>query len=375
MSVESEINPQRWVIKIGSSSLTRDAKQKGLDVSVIDHCTEQIAKLVDGGAEVVLVSSGAIAEGCFRLGFESPPKAMHEMQAAAAVGQMGLIEAYERSFQRFGIRTALILLTHEDLSNRTRYLNARSTLRTLLALGVVPVINENDTVATDEIRFGDNDTLGALVSNLVEADMLVLLTDQKGLHDKDPRKFKDAKLISNAKVSDPALDAMAGRETGAFGSGGMYTKLAAARTAARSGAVTVIADSAHPNVLLELAGGKQIGTRLAPGLKPLDARKRWLAGQLKTKGELQLDAGAVAALKNGGRSLLAVGVQATGGNYVRGDMVLCVAPDGTHIAKGLVNYSNGEAQQMLGLTSAQIEDTLNVVGEPELIHRDNLVLI
>jgi len=375
MSIVSQESTRRWVVKIGSSSLSRGVGQNGLDARVIDEWTEQIACLVDEGAEIVLVSSGAIAEGCFRLGYTDLPKAMHQMQAAAAVGQVGLIEAYERSFQRFGIRTALILLTHEDLSDRTRYLNARSTLRTLLTLGVVPVINENDTVVTDEIRFGDNDTLGALVTNLVEADTLVLLTDQEGLHDKDPRKFPDAKLVRNAEVSDPALDSMAGRETGAFGSGGMYTKLAAARTAARSGAVTVIADGRHPNVLLELASGKQIGTKLVPGLKPLDARKRWIAGQLKTKGQLQLDAGAVAALVDGGRSLLAVGVTATSGTYLRGDMVLCVDSGGTDIARGLVNYSNSEAQEMLGLTSAQIEESLGVVGEPELIHRDNLVLV
>ncbi len=365
----------RWVVKIGSSSLTRGSNSQGLDVGLIDTWTEQIARLVESGSEVVLVSSGAIAEGCFRLGFSGIPTSMHELQAAAAVGQMGLIQAYERSFQRFGLGTALILLTHEDLSDRTRYLNARSTLRALLRLGVVPVINENDTVVTDEIRFGDNDTLGALVSNLIEADTLVLLTDQEGMHDKDPRKFPDAKLIQNAEASDPSLDAMAGRDTGAFGSGGMFTKLAAARTAARSGAVTIIADSSHPDVLIQISKGIAVGTRLVPGLKPLDARKRWIAGQLKSRGELRLDAGAVAALKNGGRSLLAVGVQSTSGKYVRGDMVLCLSPDGVLIAKGLINYTNGETQQMLGLSSEEIELSLDIVGEPELIHRDNLVLI
>ncbi|MBV1907642.1 MAG: glutamate 5-kinase [Pseudomonadales bacterium] len=366
----------RWVIKIGSSSLTPGCEGGGLDTSAIDVWAEQVAMLVDSGAEVVLVSSGAIAEGCHRLGFDNNrSRNMHELQAAAAVGQVGLIEAYERAFQCHGMRTALVLLTHEDLSDRTRYLNARSTLRTLLKLGVIPVINENDTVVTDEIKFGDNDTLAALVSNLVEADMLVLLTDQSGLHDKNPTRFPDAKLVEAALASDPSLDAMAGRETGAFGSGGMFTKLRAARTAARSGAITVICDAHHPNVLLSLANGEQIGTRLSADLKVMDARKRWIAGQLKVSGTLTLDSGAVNALQQKGRSLLAVGVQTSRGNYVRGDMVLCTDTNGVHVAKGLVNYAYFEAQKMLGLTSGQIERSLDVIGEPELIHRDNLVVI
>jgi len=363
----------RWVVKIGSSSLTADGQ--GLDRAGIARWAEEIARLVAQGCEVVLVSSGAVAEGASRLGFRERPKAIHELQAAAAVGQMGLIEAWETAFQRHGLRTALILLTHDDLSNRQRYLNARSTLRTLLELGVVPVINENDTVATDEIRFGDNDTLAALVTNLVEAHVLVLLTDRDGLYESDPDLDPAAELVQFARANDARLVKMAGTVAGSVGVGGMATKVGAARVAARSGARTIIANGATVDVLLRLRGGEAVGTLLAPDVEVLLARKRWIAGQLKTKGELVLDAGAVEVLRHGGKSLLAVGVTAARGTFARGDVVLCVDPDSGAVAKGLVNYASDETQKILGCATRDIEGRLGYVREPELMHRDNLVLL
>jgi glutamate 5-kinase len=362
-----------WVVKIGSSSLT--AAGAGLDRSAIQRWVSDIAELRRAGCQIVLVSSGAVAEGCSRLKFAARPTAVHELQAAAAVGQMGLIEAYETAFQAHGLRTALILLTHDDLSNRERYLNARTTLKTLLELGVVPVINENDTVATDEIRFGDNDTLAALVTNLVEAHVLALLTDRDGLYENDPRQRADARLVGFGRANDAELTAMAGADPGKVGRGGMATKLAAARIAARSGARTLIANAAVPDVLLKLRRGDALGTLLVPDIGVLVARKRWIAGQLKTKGELMLDAGAVRVLKHGGKSLLPVGVTAVRGRFNRGDVVLCVDPLGTAVAKGLVNYGSDEASKILGCATRDIEARLGYVDEPELVHRDNLVLL
>lgn len=364
---------ERWVIKIGSSLLT--AEGQGIDRDSIQRWAGEIANLVGQGCEVVLVTSGAIAEGCSRLGFRERPKAIHELQAAAAVGQMGLIEAYESAFQRHGLRTALVLLTHDDLSNRQRYLNARTTLRTLLELGVVPVINENDTVATDEIRFGDNDTLGALVTNLVEAHVLVLLTDRDGLYEADPDVDPSAPLVGFARANDPGLVKMAGKAAGAVGVGGMATKIGAARVASRSGARTLIANGAAVDVLVKLRAGENVGTLLAPDVEVLLARKRWIAGQLKTKGELVLDAGAVRVLRHGGKSLLAVGVTATRGKFARGEVVLCLDPESGAVAKGLVNYSSDETEKILGCATRDIEGRLGFVREPELMHRDNLVLL
>jgi len=364
---------ERWVVKIGSSLLT--AEGQGIDRDAIQRWAAEIAHLVAAGCEVVLVTSGAIAEGCSRLGFRERPTAIHELQAAAAVGQMGLIEAYERAFQRHGLRTALVLLTHDDLSNRQRYLNARTTLRTLLELGVVPVINENDTVATDEIRFGDNDTLGALVTNLVEAHVLVLLTDRDGLYEADPDVDPTASLVGFARANDARLAKMAGKGAGAVGVGGMATKINAARVASRSGARTLIANGATVNVLVSLRAGENVGTLLAPDVEVLLARKRWIAGQLKTKGELVLDAGAVKVLRHGGKSLLAVGVTETRGKFARGEVVLCLDPESGAVAKGLVNYSSDETQKILGCATREIEGRLGYVREPELMHRDNLVLL
>ncbi len=364
---------QRWVVKIGSALLTADGR--GLDRTAMAVWVEQMVALHAAGVELVLVSSGAVAAGMSRLGWAVRPSAIHELQAAAAVGQMGLVQAWESSFGEHGKHTAQILLTHDDLSDRKRYLNARSTLRTLVELGVIPVINENDTVVTDEIRFGDNDTLAALVANLVEADLLVILTDRDGMFDADPRNNPDAQLISEARADDPALDAVAGGTGGALGRGGMQTKLRAARLAARSGAHTVIVGGRIERVLDRLKAGELLGTLLLPERGLLAARKQWLAGHLQTRGSLTLDDGAVQALLRGHKSLLPVGVKQVQGNFRRGEMVVCLAPDGAEVARGLANYSAAEAQKIVGQSSDVIEQLLGYVDEPELIHRDNLILI
>lgn len=363
---------RRWVVKIGSALLTSDGR--GLDRDAIASWVKQMAGLRERGLEIVLVSSGAVAEGMMRLGWGKRPRALYELQAAAAVGQMGLVQAYESCFQLHGVHTAQVLLTHDDLSNRQRYLNARSTLRTLLDLGVVPVVNENDTVVTDEIRFGDNDTLGAMVANLVEADALILLTDQEGLFDQDPRTSNDAQLIPTADADDESLEKMVGGK-GSLGQGGMLTKLRAARLAARSGTATVIAHGRTKDILTLLRNGSEVGTYLQPGKAPLVARKQWLAGHLQLKGKLVLDDGAVRVLKESGRSLLPVGVVAAEGSFKRGETVSCVDGRGQEIARGLVNYSADETLKIMGRPSADLESILGYVDEPELIHRDNLVLV
>ncbi len=364
---------RRWVIKIGSSLLTNDGL--GLNHAGIESWVDQMSQLRREGIEIVLVSSGAVAEGMIRLGWRVRPHAIHELQAAAAVGQMGLVQTYESRFQTHGMHTAQILLTHDDLSHRQRYLNARSTLRTLLGLGVVPVVNENDTVVTDEIRFGDNDTLAALVSNLIEADMLVILTDQAGMYDKDPRSNADAHLIDEAQAVDPRLDAMASGGAGTLGRGGMLTKVRAARLAARSGASTVIAPGREPEVLLRLRRGEGLGTLLTAAEAPVTARKQWLAGHLQVRGRLVLDAGATRVLRESGRSLLPVGVREVQGTFHRGEMVACIDEQGREVARGLVNYAAEEARRIMGQPSDRIESLLGYVVEPELIHRDNLVLV
>jgi glutamate 5-kinase len=364
---------RRLVIKLGSSLVTNDGR--GIDHAAVGRWAEEIAALKRSGKEVVLVSSGAIVEGMQRLGWTKRPAAIHALQAAAAVGQMGLVQAYEAAFSRFGLHTAQILLTHEDLADRRRYLNARSTLLTLLALSVIPVINENDTVTTDEIRLGDNDTLGALVTNLIEADVLVLLTDQDGLHNADPRKEPAATLVRQARAGDPALEAMAGGPGSAHGRGGMLTKVLAAKRAARSGASTVIANGREERVLGRLAAGEAIGTELIAETLTLAARKQWLADHVRLAGRLSLDAGAVRALAHDGKSLLPIGVVACEGQFERGEVVACCDPDGREIARGLANYSAAETQRILRKPSSEIEAILGYVDEPELIHRDNLVLL
>lgn len=364
---------ERIIVKIGSSLLTGGGR--GLDQKAIAGWVAQIAELRRRGKDVVLVSSGSVAEGMSRLGWSSRPQTLHELQAAAAVGQMGLIQLYESLFKQHGYHAAQVLLTHEDLSDRQRYLNARSTLLTLLQLGVVPVINENDTVATEEIRFGDNDTLGALVANLVEADLLVILTDQNGLYDADPSLKPDAQLISQAGINEPGLLEMAGGSRSGLGRGGMATKVRAAKLAGRSGAATVIAPGAAPEVLTQVIDGTQIGTFLVPDMEPLLARKRWLVGRLQVKGTLTLDDGAAKVLLEAGRSLLPIGVVAVEGQFVRGDLVACRSGEGQEIARGLANYSADEARQILRQPSQRIAEILGYVDEPELIHRDNLVLI
>ena len=360
------------VVKVGSSLVTNEGR--GLDAAAIGRWAAQVAKIHAQGKKVVLVSSGAIAEGMQRLGWSRRPHAMHELQAAAAVGQMGLAQCYESSFREHGLRTAQVLLTNADMADRQRYLNARSTLRTLLGLGVIPVINENDTVATDEIKLGDNDTLAALVTNLIEADVLVILTDQAGLFDADPRKHRQAKLLEQADAADPGLETIAGG-AGALGRGGMLTKVLAARRAARSGAHTVIASGVEADVLVRLARGERIGTLLTAKTVPLAARKQWLADYLSVSGRVRLDAGAVKALTRDGKSLLPIGVTEVAGEFERGAVVACLDPTGREIARGLANYSAGEARKIMRRPSGEIETILGYVDEPELIHRDNLVLL
>jgi glutamate 5-kinase len=364
---------RRWVIKIGSSLITNDGR--GLDHAAIATWAGQIARLRESGKQIVLVSSGAVAEGMSRMGWSKRPHALHELQAAAAIGQMGLVQAYEHHFQGHGLHAAQVLLTHEDLADRRRYLNARSTLQTLLELGVIPVVNENDTVATDEIRFGDNDTLGALVANLVVADLLIILTDQQGVYDKDPRKHADAELIHEAAAEDSRLLEVAGPSGTLIGSGGMTTKITAAQRAARSGAATLIASGREPGILMRVAEGERLGTLLSPGQEPLAARKQWLASHMRAKGRLLLDAGATRVIRDSGRSLLPVGVKGIEGQFVRGDVVALVGDDGREVARGLVNYSAEEARKIIGRPSEAIESLLGYVDEHELVHRDNLVLI
>jgi glutamate 5-kinase len=364
---------RRWVVKIGSALLTRDGK--GLDLEALASWVEQMAGLVAGGRELILVSSGAVAEGMSRMGWTRRPESIHELQAAAAIGQMGLVQAYETCFQRHGLHTAQVLLIHDDLTNRQRYLNARSTLRTLIGLGVVPVVNENDTVANDELRFGDNDTLAALVANLVEADLLILLTDQQGLFDSDPRSNPAARLIAETRVDNPELDGFAGGSGGGLGRGGMTTKLRAARLAGRSGTATVIASGAGEQVLTHIGRGEAIGTLLLPVQEPEAARKRWLAGHLQVRGRLTLDAGAVRVLRESGRSLLAVGVKGVSGDFSRGEVVSCVDEQGREVARGLVNYDAKESARIMGQPSGRIQEILGYLDEEELIHRDNLVLV
>ncbi|CAK0773009.1 Glutamate 5-kinase [Gammaproteobacteria bacterium] len=364
---------RRYIVKIGSALLTNDGR--GLDHSAIQRWVEQIVELRGLGIEVILVSSGAVAEGMKRLGWKKRPMAVHELQAAAAVGQMGLIQAYESCFQRHQIHTAQVLLTHEDLTNRERYLNARSTLRTLLALKVIPVINENDTVATEEIRLGDNDTLGALVAVLVEADLLVILTDQEGMFEADPRQCPTAPLVRLARADDPQLLTMASADGGSLGRGGMHTKIKAAARAGCAGAATIIAWGRRERVLPRLAAGEEIGTLLLPATETATARKQWLASHLRVKGRLFLDAGAVQALRESGKSLLAVGVVAVEGEFQRGEMVSCFNSSGREVARGLVNYSATEIRRIAGMPSRRIVELLGYVDEAELIHRDNLVLV
>jgi len=362
----------RLVVKVGSALVTNDGA--GLAHDFIDDCARQIAALHATGREVLLVSSGAIAAGMQRLGWQTRPQAMHELQAAAAVGQMGLAQAYDSTFAQHGLKAAQILLTHDDLADRVRYLNARSTLNTLLALGVVPIINENDTVVTDEIRFGDNDTLGALVANLVEADALIILTDQKGLFTADPRSSPDATLIAEGRADDRSFEAMAGGAGSGISRGGMITKVRAARRAARSGAHTVIASGREADALLAVARGDDIGTLLYATASPLAARKQWLADHLQLAGSLILDEGAQRALL-AGRSLLPVGVSRIEGEFSRGAALACRTPEGHEIARGLTNYSSSEARRIAGHASNEIETLLGYIDSEELIHRDNLVLL
>ena len=363
----------RIVAKVGSSLVTNDGQ--GLDRQAVAHWASQIAALRNQGKQVVLVSSGAIAEGMARLGWPKRPTSMHELQAAAAVGQMGLAQAYEVAFSKHNLRTAQILLTHEDLADRQRYLNARSTLFALLRLGVVPIVNENDTVATDEIAVGDNDTLGALVTNLIEADALIILTDQRGLYEADPRKNPDARFVSHAKAGDLTLEAMAGGTGSGIGKGGMLTKILAAKRAARSGAHTVIASGRENDVMVRLAAGECIGSELRAEMPVLSARKQWMADHLRLRGKIILDAGAVQALLVEGKSLLPVGVRNIEGDFEPGDVVACLDLEGKECARGLINYSSSDARRIMGQPSSKIAEILGSMTEAELVHRDNLIIL
>lgn len=361
------------VVKVGSSLVTNNGN--GLDREAIAAWAAQISVLVKNGKQVVLVSSGAVAEGMQRLGWKKRPTEVNALQAAAAVGQMGLVQMYESCFSQHGLHTAQVLLTHEDLADRKRYLNARSTLRTLLDLNVIPIINENDTVVTDEIRFGDNDTLGSLVANLIEADTLVILTDQQGLYSADPRKNPDATFIQHAIAGDASLEKMAGGAGSSVGTGGMLTKILAAKRAARSGANTIIASGRENHVLVRLAAGEVIGTHLNATEIKINARKQWMADHLQLRGKLMLDDGALKVISHEGKSLLPIGVVGVEGVFERGEVVACCDMQGKEIARGLVNYSANEVQRIMRKPSAQIESILGYVEESELIHRDNLVLL
>ena len=363
---------KRLVIKVGSALLTNDGA--GIDRQAIDAWVEQVAKLLSAGKEVVLVSSGAVAEGLVRLGIDTRPESIHMLQSAAAVGQMGLIQTYETSFRRFDRQTAQILLDHDDMANRERYLNARSVIQTLMELNVVPIVNENDTVVTDEIRFGDNDRLAALVANLIDADALIILTDKDGMYDANPDENKDAQLITQALASDSKLDALAGSSNGVLGRGGMQTKLEAARLASRSGCNTVIAGGRNQDILTRICEGENLGTLLQAGQTPIAARKQWLAGQLQVKGRLVLDDGAAKVLRQQGRSLLAVGVTHVSGTFTRVELVSCEDSSGQEVARGLVNYNADETRLIQGKSTEEIATILGYCDDDELIHRDNMVV-
>lgn len=363
---------RRIVVKVGSSLVTNEGR--GLDEGAIRQWSQQLAALVQQGRELIMVSSGAVAEGMKRLGWRTRPKEIHELQAAAAVGQMGLVQMYETQLRACGVGSAQVLLTHADLADRERYLNARSTLLTLLQLGVVPVINENDTVVNDEIKFGDNDTLGALVANLVEADVLIILTDQKGLYTADPRRDPQAQFVHAARAGDPALEAMAGGAGSGIGKGGMITKILAAKRAAGSGASTVIAWGREPDVLLRLSRGEPIGTALVAQTAKHQARKRWISDHLQLRGAVLVDDGAVSKIVGEGKSLLPIGMTAVEGDFSRGDVIAVRDPRGMEIARGLANYASSEARLLCRKSSSDFERLLGYVAEPEMIHRDNLVL-
>jgi len=363
---------KRIIVKIGSSLITDNGR--GLDSTALNEWTRQIAEIKQQGYEVTLVSSGAVAEGMLRLGWNKRPSMIHDLQAAAAVGQMGLIRAYEDAFQALGLHTAQILLTHDDLTNRTRYLNARSTLRTLIQMDIVPIVNENDSIATDEIKFGDNDTLAALVANLIEADTLIILTDQDGLFTGDPRASSNVRKIDSADAGDPSLEKMATKNGSILGSGGMLTKLSAAKRAARSGTDTVIANGKETNVLIRIIAGENVGTRLKTSKPIMTARKQWLSNHLQVRGSVILDDGAIRAITLNNKSLLPIGVTATVGEFNRGDVVTCTNKNGEVIAYGLINYSFEETNQIKGKASEKIGETLGYVDDLELISRDNLAL-
>ena len=363
---------RRIVVKVGSSLVTDEGR--GLDEGAIGEWCRQMALLSAQGKEVVMVSSGAIAEGMKRLGWTTRPSEVPALQAAAAVGQMGLAQMYETKLRENGMRSAQVLLTHADLADRERYLNARSTLLTLLQHRVLPVINENDTVVNDEIKFGDNDTLGALVANLIEADLLIILTDQKGLYTADPRKDPLATFVHEAHAGDLALEAMAGGAGSSIGRGGMITKILAAKRAAGSGASTVIAWGREPDALLRLCQGDNIGTLLVAQTAKQQARKQWMADHLQLRGSVTVDSGAAHKVLTEGKSLLPIGMTGVAGDFSRGDVIAIRDDQGIEIARGLANYASAEARLLCRKPSHDYEALLGYTAEPEMVHRDNLIL-
>ena len=369
---EALLRARRIVVKVGSSLVTNEGR--GVDADAVGNWCRQMALLAGQGREVVMVSSGAIAEGMKRLGWAVRPKEIHELQAAAAVGQMGLAQIYESKLREHGMGSAQVLLTHADLADRERYLNARSTLLTLLSHRVIPVINENDTVVNDEIKFGDNDTLGALVANLVDADALVILTDQRGLYSADPRKDTSARFIDEARAGDPDLETMAGGAGSSIGRGGMLTKVLAAKRAASSGTSTVIAFGREPDVLVRLIAGESIGTALIAPTQKLAARKQWMVDHLQLRGAVVIDDGAARKVRDEGKSLLPIGVTEVQGEFHRGDVIAVRSLKGVELARGLANYGSSEARLIARKPSGEFEKLLGYTAEPEMIHRDNLVL-
>lgn len=370
----SALPQQRLVVKVGSGLLR--ATHGGLREDVVRHLVQQLSTLRRQGYDVLLVSSGAIALGIQSLGQPRMPRTMGYQQAAAAIGQSQLIWTYERLFNAAGQKVAQILLTHEDIRHRSRYLNARHTLLTLLHYGIIPVINENDTVSVAEIRFGDNDTLSAMVCNLIDADLLIILTDLDGLYTADPRLHVDATLIPQVEKIDSRIEAMAGTSTHRTGRGGMKSKIQAAKVACASGIHTYIANGLHPDTVLRILAGENVGTHiLAPPSARLSSRKRWIGYALKAKGEIVVDEGAKQALTTGGRSLLPSGIIDVSGHFRFGDAVSCVDAKAQHFAQGLVNYDTTELLAIKGQHTSQIAEILGYKAYDEVIHRDNLVLL
>jgi len=364
---------KRWVIKIGSSLVTKSST--GLNIKNIKDWAGQINELIDQNINVIIVSSGAIAEGMNRLNLVKRPSSSSRLQALAATGQMGLIQAYEVAFKKYNILTAQMLLTHEDLSNRARYLNAKNTLNNLMQYNIIPIINENDTVSTDEIKFGDNDTLASLVANLSGAEKLIILTDQDGLYTNDPRKVKDSKLIKSISVLDKKLNKYAGPSNNILGRGGMITKISAAKKAAKSNTQTIIANGIKKNILINILNNQDyIGTTIYNKNLAINSKKQWIANSLKIKGKIIVDAGAKKVIKQSGKSLLPVGIKSISGEFKKGDLLAICSSNNIEIATGLTNYGSNELAKIIGMSTARIKKEFGIIDSEVVIHRDNMIL-